>query len=237
MDMIAQRSNERNRSTRILIVTAVDAERDAVLNGMRGLDIAERIDVIAAGVGPVAAAIGTMKRLSEHSYDLVINCGIAGGFPGYAEVGSTVLATEIIAADLGAETPDGFSSMDELGFGSTSITVAPDLLVPIVECLRSLHVTVQTGPVLTVSTVTGTAQTAKDRAERTKGALAEGMEGFGVAMAAQAYRLPVLEIRTISNAVGLRDRNQWKIKEALLALTKVGQAVAEVERWESQNHE
>ncbi len=45
------------------------------------------------------------------------------------------------------------------------------------------------------------------------------MEGFGVAEAAAAHGVPVLELRTVSNAVGPRDRDAWRIGAALGALT------------------
>jgi futalosine hydrolase len=44
------------------------------------------------------------------------------------------------------------------------------------------------------------------------------MEGFGAAEAAAGQGTPFLEIRTVSNAVGPRDRSAWRIKEALAAL-------------------
>lgn len=44
------------------------------------------------------------------------------------------------------------------------------------------------------------------------------MEGFGVAEAAAAYGVPVVEIRAVSNAVGPRDRAAWRIGEALDSL-------------------
>ncbi|MDG4862637.1 futalosine hydrolase, partial [Streptomyces sp. T-3] len=55
---------------------------------------------------------------------------------------------------------------------------------------------------------------------RHPGALAEAMEGFGVAEAAAVHGLPVLEIRAISNPVGPRDRAAWRIGDALAALTE-----------------
>ena len=48
----------------------------------------------------------------------MISAGIAGGFPGRAPVGATVLGARSIAADLGAESPDGFLPVEELGFGT-----------------------------------------------------------------------------------------------------------------------
>ncbi|WP_456320002.1 phosphorylase family protein, partial [Paenibacillus zanthoxyli] len=65
-------------------------------------------------------------------------------------------------------------------------------------------------------------------AARVPGAAAEAMEGCGVAAAALARNLPVLEIRAISNPVGPRDRDAWRIGEALEALAAAGPILSEV---------
>lgn len=200
---------------KILIVTAVAAEREAVLRGLAGNDPYE---VIAAGVGPAAAASCTARTLASGHYQLVISAGIGGGFPGQAPVGSLVVASEIIAADLGSETPEGFLSVDKLGFGSAYIQTTPELAERLTSVLQEAGLPATCGPVLSVSTTTGTKETAEALAARVPGAAAEAMEGFGVAQAAQDYGLPVLEIRAISNAVGPRDRDAWKIPQALQAL-------------------
>jgi futalosine hydrolase len=54
------------------------------------------------------------------------------------------------------------------------------------------------------------------------------MEGFGVATAAKLWDLPVLEIRTISNVVGPRDREAWRMKEAFAALEAAGKILRRV---------
>lgn len=200
---------------KILIVTAVAAEREAVLRGLAGIDPYE---VIAAGVGPAAAASRTARTLASGHYQLVISAGIGGGFPGQAPVGSLVVASDIIAADLGSETPEGFLSVDRLGFGSAYIQTTPELAERLTSVLQEAGLVATCGPVLSVSTTTGTKETAEALAARVPGAAAEAMEGFGVAQAAQDFGLPVLEIRAISNAVGPRDRDAWKIPQALQAL-------------------
>ncbi|MDA8234342.1 MAG: futalosine hydrolase [Clostridia bacterium] len=209
----------------ILIVTAVEVEKDAVL---RGLKNNSGFDVIAAGVGPIAAAAGTAKVLATTEYRLVISAGIGGGFPGRAEVGSLVVADRIIAADLGVETTEGFCSLDELGFGETSIPVDDGLVNRVNGALAAAKLLVMTGPVLTVSTVTGTAESAARLAARVPGAAAEAMEGYGVALAAHNCGIPVLELRAISNAVGPRDRAAWRIKEALDVLAVATSVLPEV---------
>ncbi|MGN7382057.1 futalosine hydrolase [Paenibacillus sp. SAFN-117] len=218
-------SGSNRRGGRILVVTAVAAEREAVL---RGLQDAGRFDVLAAGVGPAAAAAGTAAALASSGYGLVISAGIGGGFTGRAEVGSLVVADEIVAADLGAETPEGYRSVDELGFGAARIPADAGLVARLDAALREAGLAVAVGPAVTVSTVTGTAETAARLAARVPGAAAEGMEGFGVATAARQFGLPVLELRAISNPVGPRDRAAWRIGEALDALAAAGAVLQEV---------
>ncbi|MDT3417457.1 futalosine hydrolase [Brevibacillus aydinogluensis] len=217
----------RKADMRVLVMTAVPAERDVVLRGLRG---DRRFDVLAGGVGAAAAAASTARALAVGPYDLVVSAGIGGGFTGRAEVGSLVVANEIIAADLGAETPDGFLSVDELGFGSARIQVPAEWAARVTEALREAGLPVSTGPVLTVTTVTGTAETARTLGVRVPGAAAEAMEGYGVAVAARQCGLPVLEVRAISNPVGPRDRASWRIAEALNALEAASSVFLEVLR-------
>ena len=220
----------------LLVVVAVPAEAEAVLRGLGGavatlplpggaLHRAEpvpgvTVDVLAAGVGPAAAAAGAATALALHRYALVVSAGIAGGFAPHAPVGSVVVADAIVAADLGAETPEGFADVTELGFGTVRHTPPPAAVALAADALAAHSPAATTGAVLTVSTVTGGAARAAALAARHPGAAAEAMEGFGVAEAAARHGLPVLEIRAVSNAVGPRDRSAWRIGEALGALER-----------------
>jgi len=210
---------------RVLIMTAVSAERDAVL---RGLHSDSRFDVLVAGVGSVVAAVNTARALATAEYSLVISAGIGGGFPGRAEVGSLVVANKIVVADLGAETLEGFRSVEELGFGFTQIQIDASLVDRVTGALLVAKIPVNIGPVLTVSTVTGTATRGVELAARIPGATAEAMEGYGVGCAALDRGVPVLEIRAISNIVGSRERSTWRIKEALDVLEAASAVLTEV---------
>ncbi|MFE7559000.1 futalosine hydrolase [Kitasatospora sp. NPDC057500] len=220
---------------RLLVVVAVPAEADAVLRGLGRAPQAppERValpggaldrvahpsgvtvDVLAGGVGPGAAAAAAATALGAARYDLVLSAGIAGGFAPRAPVGATVVATEIVAADLGAETPEGFADVTELGFGTVRHSPAPAAVALAAEALGAVA-----GTVLTVSTVTGSAARAAALTARHPDAVAEAMEGFGVAEAAARHGVPSFELRTVSNAVGPRDRSTWRIGEALAALER-----------------
>jgi futalosine hydrolase len=214
--------------SRILIVTAVPAERDAVLTGRQSaagrigeLPVqhcrtgAGPVDLICGGVGPVAAALSTAEALGRWTggYQLVIAAGIGGGF-GAAEPGSLVVADAVVQADLGAETADGgFSPLSELGWGEVRFGLDPELTTELAGRAGA-----RTGAVLTVSTVTGTRARADALQAAHPDALAEALEGIGVYQAATRAGLPFAELRAISNRVGPRDRDNWQLAEALAAL-------------------
>lgn len=199
----------------LLVVTAVGAEAEAVRAGADP----DHVVVEPVGVGPAAAAAGTARLLATGRYRAVLSVGIAGGFPGRAPIGAIVLGARSIAADLGAESPGGFRPIEELGFGRSVVESDPALIKALAAALPEAIV----GDVLTLATVTGTAATAERLAARFPAAVAEAMEGFGVATA--AGDLPFAELRAISNPVGPRDRAAWRLKEAFAALSTASGAL------------
>jgi futalosine hydrolase len=227
---------------RLLVVTAVDAERAAVLAGLGGPGEpgglpgaggpdAAGVTVAAVGVGPAASAAGTARLLALAEgagapYHAVVCAGIGGGFAGVVPVGGVALASTSVAADLGADTPTGFLSIDALGFGTTLAPTDPALSAAMLAALPSAV----TGQILTVSTVTGTAAGALALRSRHPGAVAEAMEGYGAAVAAAAAGVPFAELRAISNAIGPRDRSAWRIPQALAALTAAFAAFTATDR-------
>lgn len=222
---------------RVLVVTAVEAERTAVLRGLglppddprAAIDRGDRTVVAAGGVGPASAAATAAWLLAvpvaRDPFDVVVCAGVAGGFPGRAPVGSTVLAARTVAADLGAETPDGFQPLDSLQLGQSTLEVDQSYL----DYLRRSLPDAVVGDVLTVNTVTGTAERGDALLARWPDAVAEAMEGFGVACAAQLAGAAFLELRTVSNPVGPRDRAAWRLEEALGALERSVAGLASLE--------
>jgi futalosine hydrolase len=222
---------------RLLLVTALPAEADAVgaalpdpsptrigpyaaTTGTTGVG---EVAVLAGGVGPAAAAAATAAVLALAArWDAVLSVGVAGGFPGRAAVADVVVATATLAADLGADSPDGFLALGELGFPGDRF--AAPLAAGLTARLRAASVGPVTGPILTVSTVTGTAARAGRLATR-HDAVAEAMEGAGVATAAGAFGVPFGEVRTVSNLVGDRERARWEIPRALAALSVAARAL------------
>jgi futalosine hydrolase len=219
-----------------LIVCATTAERDAAarllttrpvtspsdpgrLDLVRADDADGTVDLLVGGVGVAAAAAATGAALAAYPYELVVSAGIAGGFAPIA-IGATVVATAVVQADLGAEDGSAFLPLSALGLGSERHELDPILVAAL-----AARTGATCGAVLSVSTVTGSAATATARRRRCPDAVAEAMEGAGVLAAASRHASAFAEVRTISNAVGPRARDAWRIAPALHAL---GDAVAAI---------
>lgn len=206
----------------VLIVVATSAEANAFEGCGR---------VVVSGVGPVAAALATWRAITGQAlrepYRLVVSAGIGGAYPGSGlSVGDVAVSSEIIQADLGAWDGDRFLGISELGLSifPTREQLPVFAAWPGAQALAN-QAGAAYGPMLTLSSVTGSAAVAAELAQRYPGALTEGMEGAGVAHAAALSGLPVLEVRGVSNLVGPRERASWRIGEALAAARRVVSAI------------
>jgi futalosine hydrolase len=218
----------------LLVVVATDTERTAVLRrldaprpqriGPYAAVTAGQATVVVSGVGPAPAAAVTATALALGSYATVLNLGICGGFRGAAAIGDVVVATDLVAADVGTDSAEGFLGLAELGWAEESLPVPAALVQSAADRLRGAGLPVVTGPILTLSSMTGTDARADELAGR-HGAVAEAMEGRGVADVATLHGVPVLEVRTVSNAVGRRDKAAWRFDLALDALSTAAAAL------------
>lgn len=182
-----------------------------------------------SGVGKANAAATTALLLEGLQPEAVIHFGCAGAYlTSGLKVGDLVLATEEVYGDEGVATPNGFLDMQGLGFPLVEyggekwfdrFPTDPELLAHGHRLIaRSIETPRQVaiGPLVTVSTCSGTATAGNLLAKRT-GGVGENMEGAAVAQLCTRYGMPFLEIRGISNLVEDRDLARWDFPAAAAA--------------------
>ena len=147
-----------------------------------------------------------------------MSVGIAGAYPnGGATIGDVVVASEMIYAGLGAMDGTKFLNLEELGFELVG-NIFNSIPAALQAEVFAEKIGAKFGAILTLETVTGSDARASELEYLFPNAIAESMEGAGVAHAALKHGIPALEIRGISNMVGARDRSSWRIGAALKAL-------------------
>jgi len=182
--------------------------------------------VVVSGIGAVNAALSTYAAVLEQKPTLILNVGIGGAYPQSGlKIGETACSSAFVYAGLGAQDGTDFLGLEQLGFPlhSTASHSSTFNRIPAWDGARAwaAHLDIRCGDFLTLETVTGNLETLSKLEQRFPNALVEGMEGAGVAHAALRLGLPALEVRGVSNLVGLRDRLSWRIGEALRSCREV----------------
>jgi futalosine hydrolase len=204
---------------RILIVAASSIEVAPVVASLRGMSergprltryahAAHDVDVLITGVGMVATAAWCSHVLAVSQYDVALNLGVCGSFDRALKPGDVVQVVTDRIAELGAEDGEAFLSIHDLNLpGEHEFTnVAP----PANAALGRLP------PVsgITVNTVHGNERSIAAVIERFKPQV-ESMEGAAFMQACLIHDVVFAEVRAVSNAVERRNRDAWKLAEAI----------------------
>jgi futalosine hydrolase len=167
-------------------------------------DFVERknFDLLVTGVGMVATAFALGKHLSS-KYDLIVNFGIAGCFDRNIALGTVLNITEDTFAELGAENGDDFLTITDLGFGENHYSSKNQ---------RKVDLPIATA--ITMNCVTGSEKSIKNLIKRLN-PTTESMEGAAVFYACKQLNINCMQIRSVSNYVEPRNKDNWKIGLAI----------------------
>jgi futalosine hydrolase len=195
----------------ILVVAATDLEIPLLASGPRGQ---HSVDVLVTGVGMVATAAQTARRLAQARYDLALNFGLCGSFDRSLGLGTVVHITSDRLSELGAEDGDSFVSMRALGLASEDDIVngAPPENGPLGLLPRVTAIT--------VNTVHGNDRTIEEIVRRCRPQV-ESMEGAAFAYACTISSVPYAQVRAVSNVVERRNRDAWRLDLAIGNLNDV----------------
>lgn len=160
-----------------------------------------QFDVLITGVGMTATAFALGKHLTA-KYNLVLNVGIAGSFDKNIPLGHLVNIVTDTFAELGAEDHHNFLTIDELGFGANKFHAT--------FALTNL----QNATAITINKVHGNMESIEKTIKKFNPTV-ESMEGAAVFYACNELKIPCAQVRSISNYVEPRNRDNWQIGLAI----------------------
>ncbi len=208
--------------TLLLVPTPFERERLVALGGFAGA----QGEVHLAGFGPIAAAARTAGLLARLEPERVLLLGLAGTLdPERLPVATASAFGEVLLDGVGAG-----EGVERLGPAAMGLPQWPGGEGTELEAVAERLSLAGEGPtLLTVCAASAGAPQAEERRRRFPGAVAEEMEGFGVALACALARVPLSVVRGISNVAGDRDRARWHVDEALVAARRRALEVLEEE--------
>ncbi len=167
--------------------------------------------VVTTDLGMVATAAWCSGLLMVERCSLALNLGLCGSFDRSLPPGTVVHVVADRIAELGAEDGDTFLTVEELMLPAEAhfVNSAP----PANQALSRLPAV--SG--ITVNTVHGNERSIAAVVQRFKPQV-ESMEGAAFMQSCLIHEIPFAQVRAVSNVVERRNRDAWKLADAIGAL-------------------
>ncbi len=199
---------------KILLVVATELEAKGIKDKLNE-DLLKSIDVLVTGVGMINTCFELTKTLLDKKYDFVLNIGIAGSFERDIAIGECVWVKRELFSEMGAEDGDQFLSLIQLGlqthdefpFEWGELKAKPLTEINTLSALKQVRA-------ITVNKVHGN----DDSIMKTKMQFSpqiESMEGAAVFYVCLKLGVNCIQLRSVSNYVERRNKDNWNIPLAL----------------------
>ncbi|HKP32353.1 MAG TPA: futalosine hydrolase [Chitinophagaceae bacterium] len=196
------------------IVAATMAEIEPLIEKTSTSDF----KLIITGVGSAATTFQLTKLLATEKPDLIIQAGIAGSFDNTLPLGTTVAVLRDRFADLGVEENNQWKDVFDLNLANKNdfphvngwLNNEGDLIK---------NVDIPTVTSITINEVTTNPSRISQFSKKYQPVI-ESMEGAAFHYACLQYKIPFLQLRSVSNYIGERDKNKWQIAAAIEDLNK-----------------
>jgi len=198
----------------IAIVSATDFEQN--LFDFNALQKQHSIKFYTHGIGLMLSTFH-LSEIVKSKPDLIIQCGLAGTYQNHLKIGETVIVKNEILGDTGAQ-----DHMDQLDLFDMQFMNANEFPFSN-SMLKNEYVTHLNTPLkkvtgLTVNLSSGNASTIELRKKKYNADI-ETMEGAVLHYVCLQKEIPHIQFRAISNLVEPRNKDNWKIKEAIESYT------------------
>jgi futalosine hydrolase len=208
---------------KITIVAATKLEIEYLLvhfrakkNDFVGLFVTddEAIHFLITGIGMMQTAAHLMWYANHYQRDFYFDIGVAGAFNRKINLGEIFQVGSETYGDFGVENDENFEDFFEMGFLEANASAFEyGLVKPIVHFVHSL-IDLPKVTSITVNKVHGNEHTIAQMLKKYKADI-ENMEGLAFYYVMQLLQIPSIEIRSISNYVEKRNKENWKLQEAI----------------------
>ena len=171
------------------------------------------------GVGMLATAVSLSRLIVEEKPDLIIQAGIAGTFDPKTPLGKLVVVKDETLGDMGVEEDGRWKDIFDLRLEKSSYHPFEKRRLPNPWLAQFNLLKLPEVSAITVNEVT----TRADRMEqlvKKYNQHTESMEGAALHYVCREANIPFIQVRAISNYVGERNKEHWKIKEAIDSLNE-----------------
>ncbi|OJW60497.1 MAG: futalosine hydrolase [Sphingobacteriales bacterium 50-39] len=197
----------------ILLVAATSFE---IQPTMAQLPRRHEMEALLTGVGSIPTTWSLMRQIGRRRPDCIIQAGIAGCFiPG--AIGQVMAIKEEAFGDVGVQENGAFKSVFDLHLmdSNTPPFTNGRLVNPYKKWLDSTGL--QQVRAITINEIS-TTPSRIEWYQQNIAPVVESMEGAAHHYVCLQENIPFLQLRSVSNDVGQRDKSKWDFKASIAAL-------------------
>jgi futalosine hydrolase len=178
-----------------------------------------KVQFYQSGVGMLSSAVAFTRLALEDKPDLVIQIGIAGTFNKKLALGKVVVINEEILGDIGVEEDGNWKDIFDLKLEKSSYHPFEKRKLPNPWLSKYNLLKLPEVNAISVNEISTNKQRIEVLSKKYKPTI-ETMEGAALHYVCRETNIPFLQIRSISNYVGERDKSKWKINHSIEQLNK-----------------
>jgi futalosine hydrolase len=173
---------------------------------------------LITGVGSLATVYSLIRQIDRHRPDVIIQAGIAGCFTGRLP-GEVFVVGEEVLADQGVWEDGRFKSIFDMKLADPDASPFSGglLMNPYKELLNLPSLESVRG--ITVNEIT-TDPARIGWHQQNMAPVVESMEGGGLHYVCLREKIAFVQLRSVSNEIGVRDKTKWDIKKAIANLNQ-----------------
>jgi len=206
---------------RILLCAATEMEISPTIHSLSLRD-GHAVNFLITGIGMLASAFALTKEVVTNRPELIIQAGLAGSLHKDVSLAGVVQVKTECIGDMGVQEKDFRSVFDLRLLSAVSPPWKNGKLVNESSFPATVDLPVVNG--VTVNEITTNEGRIKYY-RNSLGADVESMEGAALHYIAILEKIPFLQIRSLSNFIGERDKQQWKMKESITSLNQALQMI------------
>jgi len=167
-----------------------------------------------SGVGMLSTAVSLTKMIEKNKPELVIQAGIGGCFNEAFALGDVVMIKEEHVADMGVEEELNWKDIFDLNLEDANRAPFTDkkLMNEHLKKFNLLQLPEVTA--VTINEITTRPQRIQQLTAKYNPVI-ESMEGAALHYVCRDFNVPFVQIRSMSNYIGERNKSNWKLKEAI----------------------
>jgi futalosine hydrolase len=207
-------------SMHILLAAATTFEIQPTIDalGSRPGFGSHRFEPLITGVGGIATTWALMRHIGKARPDMIVQAGIAGTLRDRKPGEVFVIGSDELA-DIGVWEEGRFKTLFDLQLadGKGAPFTEGRLVNPYRRLMDLSGLEAVAG--LTVNEITTNAERIRWYQQNTP-AVVESMEGAPLHYVCLREHIPFLQLRGVSNSVGVRDKSRWDIRGAIASLNE-----------------